>query len=124
MSDLEPFQFARVRDQQLSIVADVQKVLSLAWRESSILATSLRAAVPQRLRRFVREQDVVDILLTYGLFSSRYDYGLRGLQSYKSVARAIEELRIAWKDNVTITIDDPGEHGRVSIRYFVTPHIY
>lgn len=124
MSALRPHQFASVMMRRQVMLAEIEQKVREMQRDSAILATSLRAAVPKRLRRFVREQEVVEVLLKFGACSDRYGYNLPGLQSYKSVARAVEELREAWKDNVIITMDDPGENGRVSIRYFAAPHIY
>ncbi len=124
MTTFDSFRFSRLMSDRHSLFAEFQAKMHKQQEAEEKFAKDLLAAVPKRLRRFVREQGVIEVLLKYGSYSDRYGYNLPGLGTYESVLTAIKELRTAWKKNVVITIDAPGEIGRVSIRYFVAPHIY
>jgi hypothetical protein len=124
VATLDSFRFSRLMSDRHILFAEFQAKMRKQQEAEEKFAKDLLAVVPKRLRRFVREQEVIEVLLKYGTYSDRYGYNLPGLRTYESVLTAIKELRAAWKKNVVITIDAPGENGRVSIRYFVAPHIY
>jgi len=127
VNNLDPFRLASALSDRIRTLSEFERQRQDQAEAEARLATALLEAIPPEntsLRRFVREQQVIEVLLMYGKYSDRYGYNLPGLRNYKQVAAAVEVLRSVWKDNVIITIDEPGEQGRVSIRYFVAPHIY
>ena len=124
MSELKPYAFASLVQDRLRLTTEVAEKFRRQQEAEAKFAEALQLAVPKHLQTFVRDCGIIETLLQFGKYSDRYSYNIRGLQSYKSVAAAIEELQKAWKDNVVITMDGPGERERVSIRYYAAPHIY
>jgi hypothetical protein len=97
--------------------ADFNNQLKAIEITGKALCIVLIESVPDSLKQFMDDENVLGQLWNYGQYSTNIVYNRYNFEDYTAVKKAVDELAAVWTEQIQITLENDLEPDRVDIRF-------